>query len=364
MNGVTMPDSSATQSKTEEELCLGKDFFQRVYDHAAIAMVICDLDGNYLSVNNAMCQLVGYSSAELLSMRYSEIVHPHDTGDAGLWRQQITDDKPNTLQYEKRYIHKSGKILWTLAIVSVVKSDSGEPLYSIGQLIDLDGDKQLAQQQRWTYNQRDNLVREVHHRIKNNLQSVTGLLRRQIRANPAAGDTLRQAIGQVEAIAVVHGLQSSADNQHIRICDMLCGIIQEANKLQPDQHRIACPPRPSVPALIHSVEAVPIALILNELITNAIKHHCPLHDFNIPITITRLDHACVQITIRNPAAQLSPDFDFDAIKGMGMGLKLVRALLPNDGMHIDFTHNAGQLTVTATLQPPIIYSTAAPHPIY
>jgi PAS domain S-box-containing protein len=344
------------RKRMEEELRLSKEFFQRVYDHAAIAMVICDLDGRYISVNNAMSQLIGYEGAELVARSYSDFVHPQEVGDAAAWKQQITQGGLDTLQFEKRYIHKSGKIIWTLVIVTVVRSESGEPLYAIGQLIDLDSEKQLAQQQRWTYNQRDNLVREVHHRIKNNLQSVTGLLRRQIHANPAAADALRQAINQVEAIAVVHGLESSAGNRRMRICEILCGIIAEANKLQAEVDPIKYPVLLEKPALVRSEEAVPIALILSELLTNAVKHHCPLRALDIRITIARHVPDEVRIVIANPAEALPAGFDFDAGKGIGQGLKLVRAMVPKKDMHVHFEHRNGSVSATITLRPPIIYA--------
>ena len=82
-----------------------------------------------------------------------------------------------------------------------------------------------AQQHRVT------LVREVHHRIKNNLQSVAGLLQRELGKFVELDPRLKTAIGQVHAIALVHGLQSTNPDEAIRLCDSVRSICKTASEL-------------------------------------------------------------------------------------------------------------------------------------
>lgn len=344
------------RKKTEEELRFNREFLQSIFDQAAIAMAICNLEGRFLRVNAALCQMVGYSQEELLSKHFADITHTDDVDENLALREHAQQYGLKKYSLQKRYIHKNGRIIWALLLVSRVKDQHGNTLYTMGQMIDLDKDKATGDRLRWAHDQRDNLVREVHHRIKNNLQSVTGLLRRQISANPAASDALRQAINQVEAIAVVHGLESSADNRRMRICEILCGIIAEANKLQAEVDPIKYPVLLDKPALVRSEEAVPVALILSELLTNAVKHHCPLRALDVRITIDRHAQDEVRIVITNPAEALPPQFDFDAGKGIGQGLKLVRAMVPKKDMRIHFDSGNGEVSVVIALWPPIIYA--------
>lgn len=342
------------RKETEESLRISREFLQAVYDHAPICMAACDLGGRFISVNPALCDMLGYSEQQLLTLGFADITHPDDISTNINWRQQTLLENLKSYQMEKRYIHRDGRIIWAVLVVSWVRDASGKPLFSIAQIFDLETEpgRRLSS----AYSQRDNLVREVHHRIKNNLQSVTGLLRRHFSANSTTNDILQKAIRQVEAIAVVHGLQGSAGNHHIRACEVLSNIIQESNKLQPQGNWIQCPPLLESPGLLHSNEAVPVALVLTELITNAIKHHCPLQDFSVEIAIERMTADQIHIVISNPSAELPAAFDFINGKQIGTGLKLVRALLPQKGMHINFDYIDGRVRVTVMLYPPAIYS--------
>ena len=349
---------NSEQKKKEENLRIRNEFLQASYDQAAVATAICNIEGRFISVNAAMCEFIGYTETELLSMHFTDITHPDDIRPNIVTRQQALSKKLKNYSQEKRYIHKSGKSIWAVLVVSLVDNKNGETAFTLGQMIDLDKDQATGHRLKWAYEQRNNLVREVHHRIKNNLQSVTGLLRRHIYTNPAASETLRQAISQVEAIALVHGLESSGENRRIQICDILRGIVSEANKLQAETEAIQYPSVLEPPALVRSAEAVPIALILSELLANAIKHHCPLHVLNVHIAIERSKPDVVRIAISNPAQAPAPEFDFNYGKGVGQGLKLVRALMPKENMQIKFDFEDGNMTATITLSPPIIYAVA------
>jgi two-component sensor histidine kinase len=202
--------------------------------------------------------------------------------------------------------------------------------------------------------QRDTLVREVHHRIKNNLQSVTGLLQRQLRANPAAAPALKAAIAQVETIALVHGLQSRSDKRNLQLCDMLAGLVTEVNQLHPETDQCILINQLRSPAIVTEEEAVPVALIFSELITNAVKHRSGPADSTIDITIQPGDVDKASVTISNPSGPLPHGFDLFDGNGIGMGLRLVRSLMPEAGMGITFNQRDGVVSVEVELLPPVI----------
>src|SRR5690606_10600226 len=323
---------------------------------SAVGLAVCDLGGRFISVNTALCEMLGYSEVELLGKYFSEVTHRDDVDENVSRRNQAICEDIQGFQLKKRYIHKSGHIVWVWLTVSVVRGDDQRPALTIGQIIELGSGDSDTLGHRHGSDQRDTLVREVQHRIKNNLQAVTGLLRRQMRGNPAAVDVLRQAIGQVEAIAIVHGLQSTTINQRIRACEMLVGIIGEANVLQESTRQLPAPSLLDNPAVMQGSEAVPGPLSFTDSITNAIKHHCPLRAFDVGIAIERLDADSVRVSISNPAQTLPPAFDFALGQGIGQGLRLVRAIQPRRGMDIDFEHIDRRVHATIVLRPPIIYA--------
>ena len=204
--------------------------------------------------------------------------------------------------------------------------------------------------------QRDTLVREVHHRIKNNLQSVAGLLQRELGSFPELTPFLQTAISQVHAIALVHGLQSDVPDETIRLCDSIRNICQAVAELsmRPVHFHIDDEQTGFLPASIASDEAVSIALVLNELILNAIKHSPP-EGFAPTVSLTA-DGSSAHILIRNAVIN-KPRFDINLGRGLGTGLRLVHSLLPDQGAQLRHElDGAGCMLTSLKLTPPVIGS--------
>jgi len=205
--------------------------------------------------------------------------------------------------------------------------------------------------------QRTGLVREVHHRIKNNLQGVAGLLRQQANEYPEVSAIIDQAIAQIRAVAVIHGLQGMASDSEVVLCEMVPTIVSAVEAvLSP---RIAFDIHVDVPQRIRvqEQETVPLALILNELIMNSAKHAIVESGVSrISISVC-WDPVQTQAVIRiiNPGV-LPKGFDFSAAKGVGIGLELVQSLLPTNGGTLSFVSDHAQVTATLALSTPSIYN--------
>lgn len=200
--------------------------------------------------------------------------------------------------------------------------------------------------------QRDTLVREVHHRIKNHLQGLAGLLNQHKRKHPALQDALDAVIAQVTAISLIHGLQSGEADSEVRLYGLLKEIVRFQGSLVPLEFANAgnaycenCAWR------IADEESVPLALVLNELLTNAIKHR------DAPSAPVRIACACnnesIGVTLGN-AGSLPPDFDFAAGTGLGTGLTLLRSLLPRSGAALSFHCAGGQVETRLALSAPVV----------
>jgi two-component sensor histidine kinase/PAS domain-containing protein len=206
---------------------------------------------------------------------------------------------------------------------------------------------------------RDTLVREVHHRIKNNLQSVAGLLRRELGRFLTLDPRLETAISQVHAIAAVHGLQSADSDEVVRLCDSTRDICASVAAIaqRPVEFRIENEATTFLPVRIASDEAVSVALVLNELILNAVKHSpeggpAP----SVTLTANGID---ARIRIRNAVAS-PPTFDIDSGAGLGTGLRLVRSLLPAHGAHLGYeTNTAGLVHTVLALTSPVVATSGA-----
>jgi len=108
--------------------------FRGAFDHAPIGMALVAPDGRWLEVNQSLRELLGYTEEELLGTDFQTITHPDDlTADIG-YVQAVLAGEIRTYQMEKRYYHKSGRLVYVLLSVSLVRGEAGEPLYFISQI--------------------------------------------------------------------------------------------------------------------------------------------------------------------------------------------------------------------------------------
>jgi PAS domain S-box-containing protein len=129
----------AEQERKQMETALrnSEEQFRHAFEDASIGMAIISLDGDWLKVNPAFCQIVGYSSEELLMSNFRNITHPDDIeGDLENIRQ-LSSGLISIYQREKRYFHKQGHIVWILLNGSVIQDEQGNPLHIIAQIQDI-----------------------------------------------------------------------------------------------------------------------------------------------------------------------------------------------------------------------------------
>ena len=111
--------------------------FRASFESAAIGEAIVGLDGRFLEVNRALCEIVGYSEAELLTRTFQDITHPDDLESDLQLVRQILAGEIRTYQMEKRYLDNEGNHVWALLNVSLVRGGTGEPSYLIALVQDI-----------------------------------------------------------------------------------------------------------------------------------------------------------------------------------------------------------------------------------
>ena len=197
--------------------------------------------------------------------------------------------------------------------------------------------------------QRDMLVKEVHHRIKNNLQGVAGLLEQIAQRKPEVAGAIAEVVGQVHAIAHVYGLQvgESGPLPVVSVVRAITASVQRTfgRAISFD----VAGPEPQA-WLLPEAESIPIALTLNELLTNAVKHSAHEPTAELSCRLTSSDTGVV-VSISN-AGMLPPGFSIARIRGGMSGLGLVRALLPRRNASLRLEQHGGEVVTTVLLQAP------------
>jgi len=202
---------------------------------------------------------------------------------------------------------------------------------------------------------RQALIKEVHHRIKNNLQGAISLLDQLALKYPDFDEPLASLRTRLNTIALVHGLQNSIPGHEMNFCNVTTAIIAAVRALHGEDALSIAFEEGFQAIELDDDEAVPMALIVNELISNALKHAA--QDAPRPIAHVQLQRRpfAVKLHIRNFTGSLPGSFDFQGSIGLGTGLRLLKSLLPPAGATLEINNcPAGGVEAIFTLTPPIV----------
>jgi PAS domain S-box-containing protein len=129
--GISALRTRAAREQAERALRGSENRFRSMYEHAAVGIEQVGLDGRLLMVNEALCRMLGYSEAELLSKTFEEITHPDDHAREAELLEKMLQGEGGHMEIEKRYVHRNGALVWVAVTSSCVRDDAGHPLYRI-----------------------------------------------------------------------------------------------------------------------------------------------------------------------------------------------------------------------------------------
>ncbi|MEH1988655.1 PAS domain S-box protein [Nostoc sp.] len=140
--GIILADVTAAK-QTEVALRESEERFRAMFNQAAVGIALVALDGQFLQVNPALCEITGYSLEELIQMNFQEITHPDDLEvdleNAG----RVLAKEISGYSLEKRYICKDGSIVWVNLTSSAVWDVNGQPMYALGIIEDISHRKRI-----------------------------------------------------------------------------------------------------------------------------------------------------------------------------------------------------------------------------
>ncbi|HEY7486866.1 MAG TPA: histidine kinase N-terminal domain-containing protein [Streptosporangiaceae bacterium] len=186
---------------------------------------------------------------------------------------------------------------------------------------------------------KDATIREIHHRVKNNLQTVAALLRLQARRLrvPEGRAALDEAVRRVGSIAIVHETLSHTPEELVDFNDITDRVIMMAGEVSSPETRVT-PKRTGSFGVLPAAIAMPLAMVLTELLQNALEHGLPDRSGLLEVVAERGDDR-LQVTVADDGAGLPEDFDVEAT---GLGLQIVRTLIVGElGGRLDFRARVG-----------------------
>ncbi len=312
----------------EAALSESEERFRLAFEQAAVGMALISPAGQWLKVNESLCNIVGYSEAELLSMTFQQITHPDDIDENLASAHKLLTKEIASYHTEKRYIHKQGHEVWVMLSGSLVWQDDGHPHHFIAQIQNISDRKVYEQQLSESLAEKSVMLQEIHHRVKNNLQVICSLLNLQTQTNPDSNiaEIMQESQNRVKSMALVHeNLYQSKNLSKINLETYVRELTN--NLLRSYRSRVSLTHLDITICNLHlNIDtAVPCGLIINELVSNALKHAFPQDEQGtITIQITEQPNHELTLTVADNGIGLPKTLTVD--HSQTLGLRMVKTL--------------------------------------
>jgi PAS domain S-box-containing protein len=146
---IEVVEDITERKRAAEVLRDSEEHFRAMFEVASIGMAQADLQtGQWLRVNEKMCNITGYTPEEMLAMRIPEITHPEDRERDWSMFQQVVRGERKDYRLEKRYIRKDGQVAWVNVNMTVVRDAAGQPIRTMATIEDITERKQAVEELR------------------------------------------------------------------------------------------------------------------------------------------------------------------------------------------------------------------------
>ena len=317
------------RKQVEEVLQKSEEKFRTIFISAPVGIAIANPEGRFIEVNDSGCRMLGYSKEELIEMSFLDITYPNDLSETQKLAANVWDGKSDFYQAEKRYLKKDGSPLWATINASAIRDRGGKVQYWIGIMEDISQRKQAEDALKNSLKVKQMLLREIHHRVKNNLEIISSLidLGSMNTDNREKQKLLSDVSSRINSMALIHNQLYESDRfdkvdmkRHVQeMVDNILIIYGNGEKLINFVIEAS--------EMYLSVEqAIPSALALNEIITNSFKHAFRENkQGTINICINNPTDDTVFMRVKDDGVGISKGIDFNNTKGIG--LKLVKHLI-------------------------------------
>jgi len=315
------------------------------------AIIIKDLAGVVRSWNAGAQQLLEYRAEEIIGRPITQLLPDDRQEEESLILAKIRSGQP-VAHFETVRRRKSGSLVDVSLTISPIRDRTGAIVGASKIMRDITERKQYVEQLR-TLNhelerrvlarnaelrERDALLQEIHHRVKNNLQVISSLINMQVRTlhDGSTRAALQQCRSRVETMAQIHEmLYQSKDYSSVpfeKYAKELATRVLSASGLSPDEVTIHFEMQDMSLAVD---QAIPCALILNELISNALKHAFPKGAGAIRVELRRLEEGKILLGVSDDGVGIPPGFDPTKLRSLGMQLVVTLAEQLDGRLEID-----------------------------
>ncbi len=363
LDGNYMTGDGAVLSRLKES----EQRFRASMEHSPIGMTLTAMDGVWIDVNPALCELLGYSKEELMRGGFKQVTHPDDREATVMVARQMVATGQKSVTLEKRYIHASGKILTGILNLTVVRDQNEVPIMYISQIQDITAARRLD-------HLKSEFITTVNHELRTPLTAIIGALGLLVQmSNGAKTDSDRKLIAVASKNA--SRLKSLLDDvlemetltsdifepllQNVDVSDLVQQVASAAQfRAAAASVELECGGLPV--GLICKADPAKLARVISILIANAIK----FSDHKATVTVAaRTVPDFVRVLVSNQGRPIPEEMRESIFKpfvqadptstrrkeGAGLGLAIAKHLVEHLGGELGYSSTADETTFWADI---------------
>jgi len=314
--------------QAENKLKLERAYIDQLFESAQEAIVMADKNGHVMRVNDEYVRLFGFSSPdELVGKLVDDLIVQDDAREIA---KSITNKvgMGDSVSLETVRQKKDGSLIDVSVLASPIEVD-GKLFGTFGIYRDITDRKQAEERLEQSLKEKEVLLREIHHRVKNNLQIISSLL--LLQSNQISGkknlELFQESQNRVKSMALIHEkLYQSQDLASINFREYLNSLVIglfRSYQAQSDHVELKL----EVGDISLGVDsAIPCGLIINELISNSLKYAFPNgREGVISVALRSLNKKDVELAVSDNGIGMPEDLDFRNSKSLGLRLVTILA---------------------------------------
>ncbi|PWN07534.1 PAS domain-containing sensor histidine kinase [Rhodohalobacter mucosus] len=318
---ITISRDISDQYEQQKELRHNEELFRQLFQNAPIGIALLDDHKEIQMANHGFEEIFGYKFEDIKGLAIDSVIAPDDKYEEAQSLSESKEPFETTSVRRKR----DGSLIDVL-IYGVPVLLEGRTIAIYGIYVDITDRKKAERQIRQSLEEKEVLLSEIHHRVKNNLAVITGLLELQSHrtANEIASKALKDSQMRINSMALIHEkLYQSETLSNIEFdhyVKELIEVIMKTHALKAEDVDVQFDTDPIQFAI---TQAIPCGLLLNEIVTNVFKHAFPdtfKGDPKISIALKNIGDNRVELNVRDNGVGLPADFDTLGKKSLGITL--------------------------------------------
>jgi PAS domain S-box-containing protein len=307
----------------EENIRNSEKLYKDLVEKADIAILKDDIKGRVIYINKTFTEIFGYTQKDLQDLRITSLVHFDDMERVRNFHQRRMEGKRTLKRYEFKGLRKDGSSVYC-EVDAVALRENGKVTGSRSYIWDITKRKKDEDRIKSSLHEKEVLLREIHHRVKNNLQIISSLLNLQS-GHIKDKELLRifqESRRRVRSMAIVHEKLYQSENlskvDFSKYLKSLTRSLFQMYGVNPGIIRLKI----DVEDVFFDINtAVPCGLLVSELVSNALKHAFPKgRKGELSIEMSPYERDRIKLIVKDTGVGLQNDLDFKNAESFGLQL--------------------------------------------